>query len=43
MKDKELENYADAITYRTPYYIELSNKLKNIADNADELIVECND
>lgn len=43
MKDEELENYADAITYRTPYYIELSNKLKEIADKSDELLVECND
>jgi len=43
MKDEELENYADAIEYRTPYYIKLSNELKNISDNANTLEIECND
>jgi len=39
IRDWEIENYADAIEYRTPYYIDLSNKLKERFDKADELIV----
>ena len=39
IRDSEIENYANAIEYRTPYYIELSNKLKGKFDKADELIV----
>ncbi len=37
IKDEEIENYIDAIEYKTPYYEELSNKLKQISDNADTL------
>ena len=33
----QIENYADAIEYRTPYYEELSKKLKEISDNSDTL------
>ncbi len=39
IRDTEIENYADAIEYRTPYYVELSNKLKERFDKADELVI----
>ena len=39
IRDSEIANYANAIEYRTPYYVELSNKLKEKFDKADELIV----
>ena len=39
IRDNEIENYADAIEYRTPFYIRLSNILKEKVDKADELVV----
>jgi len=43
MKDDEYENYADAIEYKTPYYDELSLKLKNICDSSNSMRFICND
>ena len=43
MKDNEYENYSDAIKYMTPYYNELSTKLKKISDNSDSMKFVCND
>jgi hypothetical protein len=43
MKDDEYENYADAIEYLTPYYDELSHKLKNISDKSESMKFICND
>ena len=43
MRDDETENYADAISYRTPYYEELSEKLKKISDKAESMTFICND
>ena len=37
MKEDEYENYADAIEYKTPYYDELSWKLKELCDNSDTM------
>ncbi len=37
ISDKQVENYADAIEYKTPYYEKLSKKLKQISDNANTL------
>jgi len=37
IRDSEIENYADAIEYRTPFYIQLSDKLKSAFDKADKL------
>jgi aminopeptidase len=37
IRDSEIENYADSIEYRTPFYIDLSNRLKENFDNADKL------
>ena len=39
IRDNEIETYADSIKYRTPFYIELSEKLKNKFDKADRLSV----
>jgi len=41
--DSEIENYADAITYNTPLYIELGNKLKTLSDKAQTMTFVCND
>ena len=41
MKGDEYETYADAISYMTPYYDEISNKLKDLADNAEEMKFIC--
>lgn len=43
IKDYEIENYADSIEYKTPYYDKLSEKLKEITDNADNMKIVCND
>lgn len=43
MKIDEYENYADAIEYKTPYYDELSNKLKEICDNNQTMKFVCHD
>jgi hypothetical protein len=43
IKDVEIKNYADSILYKTPYYISLSEKLKNISDNASVIKVVCKD
>jgi len=43
IKDDEIENYADAIEYKTPYYINLSDKLKTLSDNAKTMTFICND
>ncbi len=43
IKEHEIENYADAIEYKTPYYEELSNKLKKLSDKADTMKFICND
>ena len=43
MKDDEIENYADAIEYRTPYYEQLSQSLKDKADKAETMKIECHD
>ncbi len=37
IKDNEIENYIDAIEYKTPYYEKLSKKLKEISDNSNSL------
>ena len=37
IRDDEIETYADSLEYRTPFYIELSNKLKQNFDKADKL------
>lgn len=39
IKDEEIITYADCLEYRTPFYIELSNKLKEKFDNANKLEV----
>lgn len=43
IKDSEIENYADAIEYKTDYYDEVSQRLKNICDTADTMEVICHD
>lgn len=43
IKDDEIENYADVIEYKTPYFEELSEKLKNLSDNAESMTFICND
>ncbi|MDQ7009976.1 MAG: hypothetical protein Q9M94_06825, partial [Candidatus Gracilibacteria bacterium] len=43
IKDSEIETYADSLEYRTPFYIELGNKLKNKFDKADKLVVVSKD
>ncbi len=43
IKDDEIENYADSIEYKTPYYDKLSDKLKEISDKAKVLKIETND
>jgi aminopeptidase len=43
IKDHQLENYADAIKFRSPYYDAISAWLKEKADKADEIIFECHD
>jgi len=43
MKEDEYENYVDAIKYMTPYYDELSLKLKNISDNSQTMRFISND
>jgi len=43
MKDDEFENYADAIEYLTPYYDEISGKLKEICDKANIMKFISND
>jgi hypothetical protein len=40
IKDSEIENYANAIEYRTPFYNELSAKLKEKCDKADTMIIK---
>lgn len=35
--DNQIENYADAIEYKTPYYDKLSEKLKYISDSSNQL------
>ncbi|QFR38947.1 hypothetical protein A9Q91_01800 [Candidatus Gracilibacteria bacterium 28_42_T64] len=40
IKDDQIENYADAIEYKTPYYDQLSSALKDKLDNANKLTVE---
>ena len=40
IKDNEIENYADSIEYRTPYYNKISAELKEKFDKADKLIVK---
>lgn len=37
IRDEEIETYADSLEYRTPFYIDLSNKLKERFDKADKL------
>lgn len=41
--DNQVENYADAIEYKTPYYEELWDKLKKISDSANSMTFICND
>ena len=43
IKDQEIKNYGDSIIYKTPYYNELSETLKNISDSASKLKVICKD
>ena len=43
MLEDEKENYANAIKYKTPYYEELSKKLKKISDEADSLKIVSKD
>ena len=37
IKDEEIETYADSLEYRTPFYLDLWNKLKCKFDNSDKL------
>lgn len=37
IKDEEIETYANAIEYRTPFYVKLSNNLKQKFDKADKV------
>lgn len=39
IKDYEIKNYLSSLEYKTPYYDELSEKLKNISDWANKLKV----
>lgn len=39
IKDDEIKNYVDVIEYKTPYFKELSAKLKEISDNANTLTI----
>jgi len=39
IKDSEIETYADSIEYRTRFYIELSEKLKNKFDKTNKILV----
>lgn len=41
--EEQVENYADAIEYKTPYYIELWAKLKTLSDSAETMTFICND
>lgn len=41
--DDQLENYADAISYNTPFYEELWEKLKKLSDVAETMTFICND
>ncbi|MDD3145313.1 MAG: hypothetical protein PHV23_04350 [Candidatus Gracilibacteria bacterium] len=41
--DDQLENYADAISYNTPFYEELGEKLKKLSDVAETMTFVCND
>lgn len=43
IKDLEIENYADAIEYKTPYYNKLSNILKAKSDKATNMKIETRD
>lgn len=40
--DSQIENYADAITYNTPFYEELWAKLKDFSDVAETMTFICN-
>ena len=37
IKDEEIETYANSIEYRTPFYVKLSNNLKQKFDKADKV------
>ena len=37
IKDEEIETYANAIEYKTPFYVKLSNNLKQKFDKADKV------
>jgi hypothetical protein len=41
IKNNEIKNYADAISYKTPYYNELGDKLKEISDKSDFMKIVC--
>ncbi len=41
--DNQIENYADSIEYKTPYYQDLWFKLKKISDVANSMKFICND
>ncbi len=43
IKKEQYENYIDAIEYKTPYYLELSNKLEKAFNKANSMKVICND
>jgi len=43
IKDSEIENYADAIEYRTDYYDKISQWLKEKCDKAKNITLECSD
>jgi hypothetical protein len=43
MKQDEIETYIDSIEYLTPYYEELSDKLKKISDKSQTMKFICHD
>ena len=43
IESEQYETYANCIKYRTDYYLALSNWLKEKADKADEIVIECHD
>lgn len=40
IRDEEIETYADSLEYKTPFYISLSNTLKERFDSAKRLVIK---
>ncbi|MDP2395910.1 MAG: hypothetical protein Q8S84_02520 [bacterium] len=43
IKDDEIENYADALEYKMPYYESIANYLKSLSDKANTMTFICHD